>query len=99
MFKHFRWLIRVSLVVTFGFLSQNFGRWRGPANGTLSFYECRFSGGDTMRWWGHSNPTIYAKKNLFELFTLTGIGDANTLGTRTHAITCIIARVQKQRAT
>ena len=28
----------------------------------LSFFECRFSGGDTMRWWGHSNPTI-CKKN------------------------------------
>ena len=23
-------------------------------NGTLSFYECRFSGGDTMKWYGHS---------------------------------------------
>ena len=27
-------------------------------NGTLSFYECRFSSGDTMRWWAHSNPIL-----------------------------------------
>ena len=41
---YFWWLVRVTLVVAFGFLPQNFGRWRGPMNGTLSFYECRFSG-------------------------------------------------------
>ena len=28
------------------FLPQNFRRWWGPTNGTLTFYECRFSGGD-----------------------------------------------------
>ena len=39
---------RVTLVVAFGFLSQNFGRWCGPRNGTLSFYEWRSSGGDTL---------------------------------------------------
>ena len=48
---------RVTLVVAFGFLPQNLGRCYEPMNGTLSFYECRLSGGDTMRWWGHSNPT------------------------------------------
>ena len=37
---------RVTLVVAFGFLPQNFGRWKGPMNGTLSFYECRLSGGE-----------------------------------------------------
>ena len=26
------WLIRVTLVVAFGFLPQNFGRWWGPTN-------------------------------------------------------------------
>ena len=45
-------------MVVFGFLSPNFGRWWGPLNGTLAFYECRFSGGDTMRRWGHSNLTL-----------------------------------------
>ena len=28
---------------------------------TLSFYEYRFGGGDTMRWWGHSNPILYKR--------------------------------------
>ena len=37
----------VTLVVAFVFLPQIFGRWWGPVNGTLSFYECRLSGGDT----------------------------------------------------
>ena len=39
---------RVTLVVAFGFLPQNFGRWQGPTNVTLLFYECMFSGGDTQ---------------------------------------------------
>ena len=26
-------------MVTFGLLSQNFGRWCGPTNATLSFYD------------------------------------------------------------
>ena len=29
------WLVRVTLVITFGFLPQNFGRWWGPMNGIL----------------------------------------------------------------
>ena len=51
-------------MVAFGFLPQNFWRWQGPTNGTLSFYECRFSGGDTMRWWGQSNPKICKRIGL-----------------------------------
>ena len=43
------WLVRVSLVVAFGFLPQNSGRWWRSMNGTLSFYECRFSAWDTIR--------------------------------------------------
>ena len=42
------WL-RVTLVVALGFLLQNLEKWWGPMNGTFSFYECWFSGGDTMR--------------------------------------------------
>ena len=38
----------ITFVVAFGFLSQNFGRWQGPTNGTLSFYECRLSDGGTQ---------------------------------------------------
>ena len=39
---------RVSLVVAVGFLVQNFGRWLGPMNCTLSFYECRLSDGEVV---------------------------------------------------
>ena len=35
----------VTLVVAFGFLPPNFGRFLGPTNDTLPFYEYRFSGG------------------------------------------------------
>ena len=55
-------------------------------NGTLSFYECRFSGMDTMRWWGHSNNTL-CKKHLLELFSLTGGRDIKTSGVHAHTIT------------
>ena len=41
-------------MVGFGYLLQTFERWWGLMNGTLSFYECRFSGGETMSWWGQS---------------------------------------------
>ena len=57
-------------MVAFGILPHSFWRWQEPMNGTLSFYECSLSVGDTMRWWGHSNPTI-CKKKKFELFALT----------------------------
>ena len=52
-------------------------------NRTLSFYECRFSGGETKRCWGHSSPYLILQKNLLELFTLIGGGDAKTLGAST----------------
>ena len=48
-----QWIVRVTLVVDLGFLFQNFGRWWEPRNGTLSFYECWFRGGNTSRWRGH----------------------------------------------
>ena len=35
-------------MVAFGFLSQNFERWWGPINGTLSFYEYMLSVRDTQ---------------------------------------------------
>ena len=34
-------------MVAFGFWSQNYGRWRGPMKGILSFSECTLSGGGT----------------------------------------------------
>ena len=55
----FYWLlIRVTLVVAFGFCPKILGGGRDLQIILLSFYECRFDDGDTMRWWGHSNPTI-----------------------------------------
>ena len=50
---HFCWHIK-SYIACFGFLPQILRQ-----NGTLSFYECRFSSGDTTRWYKHSNPTLY----------------------------------------
>ena len=35
---------KVNIVVAFSFLPQNFGRWQGSMNGTLSYYE--HSGGN-----------------------------------------------------
>ena len=52
-------------MVAFGFLPQNFGRWWEPTDGTLSFYECRFSGGNTQ-----TRP----RAKEFELFALTDCG-------------------------
>ena len=43
-------LVRVTIVVVFGFLPPDFGRWRELMNGTLSFYESMFSSGYTIRW-------------------------------------------------
>ena len=40
--------LRVTLVVAFAFLSQDFGTVLGPTNGTLSFYESKLIGGDTQ---------------------------------------------------
>ena len=44
---------RVTLVVAFEFLHQNFGRWWEPMNAILPFFDCRLSGntqsgGDTQ---------------------------------------------------
>ena len=38
--------------------APNFGMWQGSTSGILSFYDCRFSGRDTMRGWAPSNPTL-----------------------------------------
>ena len=48
--------LRVTLMGAFGFLPQSFGRWQGPTNHSIVILWMQ--GWDTMRWWGHSNPTI-----------------------------------------
>ena len=57
----------VTFMVVFAFLHQIFGRWQEPMNSTLSFFECRFTGGNTQ-----TLPTV------IELFALTGGGDTET---------------------
>ena len=54
---HYWWLGRVTLVVAFGFLPQNFRRWWGPMNDGFTQNEFSFSGGDNHRWRAHSNPS------------------------------------------
>ena len=57
--NYFWWHIRVTLVAAFGFLAIIFGKWQEPRNLFLSFFVCWFNGGDTMRWWEHSNHTMF----------------------------------------
>ena len=68
----------VLLVVACGFLPQNFGKWWGSLNCTLSFYECMLSS-----WTTHSEVLRTLKPYLlqlysFEAFVLTGSGNAKT---------------------
>ena len=54
----FWWLIRVTLVVTFCFLSQNGWEVTGTYKSLfLLENECRVSGGNSLKWWEHSMPT------------------------------------------
>ena len=50
-------LVTVNLVVAFGFLPQNFGRWWSLRIIVLLTNKCSLSGGDNDRSWGHSPPT------------------------------------------
>ena len=66
---------RVTLVVAFGFLLQNFGRWWSPKNGTLSFYECMSVGCVVQTLTdGRDTQTLPAVINSFERFALTDAG-------------------------
>ena len=56
-------------------------------NDTLTFYNCRFSGGGDTQ-------TYHRQNNLFELFVLTGGRDAQTL----DVITCTQARMLAPRS-
>ena len=67
-------------MVAFGFLPQNFGRWWGRINGTLSFYEFRLNGGDTQMLpvaivfvlnFLHSETVVMLKHLLTPVSTLT----------------------------
>ena len=74
------WLVRVTLVVAFGFLPQNVGRWREVQ----------------VQWWRYHEVVETLKpyliqKNLFEILALTGGGDRKTSDMSTHAITHTLA--------
>ena len=68
-----------------GFLSQNFGSWRGPTNG-ISCMQVKCIQGYLciqVEWWGYHESVGTLKldltqKNLFERFALTGSRDTKT---------------------
>ena len=41
---------RVTLVVAFGLLPHNFGKWQRPINAIFSLYYCSLSCEDSQRW-------------------------------------------------
>ena len=53
------WLVRVTLVVDWQFLFQNFGQVVETYEGHLLFCECIWGGDGTWRWWGHLNTTCH----------------------------------------
>ena len=71
------WLVRVTLMVAFDFLRQNFGRWQGPANHPFVILWME------VQWWGyhevgrHSTP-CHMLKNLFDPITLKDNGGRKT---------------------
>ena len=58
------WLIRVTLVVDWLFLAQNFGHVVGTYEGLLRLSECTWGGGSIFRWWGHLT-TICTNQTFF----------------------------------
>ena len=58
------WLVRVTLVVDWRFLPQNFGHVVGTYEGLLQLCECRLGGGSFCRWWGHLN-TLWCHQTFF----------------------------------
>ena len=71
----FWWLVRVTLLVAFGFLPKNFASWQGASSFFLE-NECSLSGVDNHRCSGHSSPTSWKK---IELYAHSGSEDAKTL--------------------
>ena len=58
------WLVRVTLVVDWLFLPQNFGPVVGTYEGLLRLCECTLGGGSICRWWGHLT-TISGNRSFF----------------------------------
>ena len=58
------WFVRVTLVVDWLFLPQNFGPVVGTYEGLLQLCECIWDGGSICRWWGHLT-TIGGNRSFF----------------------------------
>ena len=58
------WLVRVTLVVNWLFLPQNFGPVVGTYEGLLRLCECTLGSGSIFRWWGHLT-TIGGNRSFF----------------------------------
>ena len=86
--KHITWIIKITLVIDFGFLFINCGSWWGPTNGTLSFHESRFSDRDTIR---HQTLSHVKEFILTFPFQVTGMQNfrhkCSVLGANPQAIT------------
>ena len=74
--RDFWWLFRVTLVVDWRFLPQNFGQVVGTYKGLLPFCKCTWGGGSICRWWGHLNTKCH--NWTFEFFALRGSGEQKT---------------------
>ena len=59
------WLVRVTLVVAFGFCPKILGGGEGLWLVILLKKECNFSSADNVRWWGYSNTARWLKKLNF----------------------------------
>ena len=84
MFCYIWWLVRVTCVVAFGFLPQNFGRWWGPTSDTF----CSHINAVGVVWTikgGVDTQTLLAVKIFFELFALSGSRGTKTLAASSHA--------------
>ena len=60
----FWWLVRVTLVVDWLFLPQNFGPVMGTYEGLLQLCKCTLGDGSIFRWWGHLT-TIGGNRSFF----------------------------------
>ena len=50
---YYWWLVRIPLVVAFGFLPKILGDGKDLQIIVLLEKECSFNSADNVRWWGH----------------------------------------------
>ena len=69
---HFWWLVRVTLVVDWLFLPQNFGPVVGTYEGLLRLCEWTLGGDSSSRWWGQTS-TICDHRTFFPAMVVGGL--------------------------